>query len=228
MHGKVWTFARLAIPIDFRLILWGVIMGILAALISLLTESAELATGRGIAVAVSASIGCWLGVKLSLLTSQVFMLWMVGVMKRVEVLESRLPSDAEDEGMPVKTDKAATGTAIEGFLLGLFPLGFALAIISTILAVIDLQVDIGYGAAAYITPFCVGLGYALLMLARLSFCMWQITRHLAHLESRMDSGESVLSITQQTHRFELAISKAGAIVCKLTGVGCPASDYTAA
>lgn len=224
MHGKVWTFARLAIPIDFRLILWGVGTGVLVALLSLLVESAELATGRGIATAVSCSLGLWLGINLWLLTLRVFRLWSASLTKRLEALESSMMPVADDTDMPAGASNAAT---IESVLFGLVPGGFGLTIYSAVLAVIDLQADI-YSAMAYVPYLCLGIVYVFLGIAGQCWYLWRDTRRVARLERRLESAEAVAPITLQTLRLERAIGKASSIVCKLTGVGCSAKDYTAA
>ena len=223
MHGKIWTFPRLAIPIDFRLILYGVGAGVFAGLVSLLTESAEVATGRGIAVAVSFSLGAWFGINLWLLTLRAFRLWSVPLTKRFEALES--------SGMPItkNTDVSAgsrNAATIESVLFGLVPGGFGLTIYSAVLAVIDLQVDI-YSAMAYVPWLCLGIVYVFLGIAGQCWYLWRDSRRVARLERRLESAETVAPITLQTPRLERAISKANSIVCKLTGVGCPAGDETA-
>ena len=39
MHGKAWTFARLVIPVEFKLIAFGVSIGVLIGLVGLRTEN---------------------------------------------------------------------------------------------------------------------------------------------------------------------------------------------
>ena len=223
MHGRVWTFARSAVPIDCRLILYGVGMGLLMALVSLLVESAELATGRGIATAVSCSLGLWLGINLWLFTLRVFRIWSASLTKRLEALDSNMMPIPGDTDMPANTSRAST---IESVLFGLVPGGFGMTIYSTVLAGIDLQVDI-YSAMAYVPCLCLGIGYVLLGLAGQSFYLWRDSRRVARLQRRLESAEAVAPVTLQTPRLERAISKAGVIVCKLTGVGCQTGDYTA-
>ena len=224
MHGKVWTFARLAIPIDLRLILYGVGMGMLMALFNLLVESAELAAGRGIATAVSCSLGLWLGINLWLFTLRVFRLWSASLTKRLEALESNTMPIAGDTDLPAKASRATT---IESVLFGLVPGGFGITTYSAVLAVIDSQVDI-YSAMAYVPCLCLGIVYVLLGIAGQCWYLWRDSRRVARLERRPESAEAVAPVTLQTPRLERAISKAGIIVCKLTGVGCQANDYTTA
>lgn len=224
MHGKAWTLARLAIPIDFRVLLYGVAVGVFAGLISLFAESAELATGRGIATAVSCSLGLWLGINLWLFTLRVFRLWSASLTKRFEALESNMIPIADDTDTPAKASRATT---IESVLFGLVPGGFGIIIYSAVLAVIDLQVDI-YSAVAYVPYLCLGFVYVLLGIAAQCWYLWQDSRRVARLERRLESAEAVTPVRLQTPRLERAIGKAGAVVCKLTGVGCQASDYTAA
>ena len=223
MHGKVWTFARLAIPIDLRLILYGVSGGVLAGLLALFTESTEEATAIGIALAVSFSIGCWLGINLWLLTLRAFRLWSASLTKRLAALESKRTAIADDADAP-----AAAGNlvVIASALFSLVPGGFAVVISNAIFAIIGLQVDI-YGPMAYVPLMCVGLGCALLGLAVQCFYLWQDSRCVARLEHQLESAEVVAPVTLQTPQLERAIGKAGAIVCKLTGVGCQSGDETA-
>lgn len=223
MHSKVWTFARLAIPIDFRLILYGVGMGMLMALVNLLVESAELATGRGIATAVSCSLGLWLGINLWLFTLRVFRLWSASLTKRLEALESNMILIAGDTDMPAKASRVTT---IESILFGLVPGGFGITIYSAVLAVIDLQVDI-YGAMAYVPHLCLGIAYSSLGIAVQCWYLWRDSRRVARLERRLESAGAVAPVTLQTPRLERAISKASTIVCKLTGLGCQSGDETA-
>ena len=218
MHGKAWTFARLAIPIDFKLILYGVSGGVLTGLGALLTRSTEEATAVGIAASVSISVGFWLGINLWLMTLRVLRFWSASLTKRLAALESRLTAIADDSDAP-----AGAGNVVA---FGLVPAGFAMASIGAILAIIDLQVGI-YGTIAYVPSLCVGLGYALSGLAVQCWYLWRDSRRVARLERRLESAEVVAPITLQTPRIERAISKANSIVCKLTGVGCPAGDETA-
>lgn len=223
MHSKIWTFARLAIPIDFRLILWGVGMGLIVALVNLLMESAELATGRGIATAVSCSLGLWLGINLWLLTLRVFRIWSASLAKRLEALESNAMQIADDRDLP---SGAGSTVNIQSVLFGLVPGGFGIAVYSVVLAIIDLQVDI-YSPIGYVPYLCLGVVYVFLGIAGQCWYLWQDSRRVARLERRLESLEAVAPITLQTPRLERAISKASAIVCKLTGVGCQSGDETA-
>ena len=223
MHGKIWTFARLAIPIDFRILLYGVAVGLFAGLISLLVESPELATGRGIATAVSCSLGLWLGINLWLLTLRVLRLWSASLTERFEALESSGMLISGDTDMPAGDRNAAT---IESVLFGLVPVGFGLTIYSAVLAVIDLQVDI-YSAVVYVPWLCLGIVYVFLGIAGQCWYLWRDSRRVARLERRLESAEAMAPVTLQTPRLERAISKASSIVCKLTGIGCPAGDETA-
>lgn len=218
MHGKVWTFARLAIPIDFKLILYGVSGGVLAGLVALFTRSTEEATAIGIAAAVSLCLGCWLGINLWLLTLRVFRLWSTSLTKRLAALESRVEPIADDADVP-----AGAGNVVA---FSLVPGGFAIAISGAILTVIDLRVDL-FTAWAFVPTLFVGLSYALAGLAVQCFYLWRDSRRVARLERRLESAEAVAPITLQTPRLERAISKASSIVCKLTGIGCPAGDGSA-
>ena len=224
MHGKIWTFARLAIPIDFRLVLYGVSIGVLIGLFGLRTDTPEVATALGIAAAVSFCMGCWLGINLWLLTLRAFRFWSVSLKKRLEDLDPKLVLISVDRPARAGTVNVSI---IEIIFFGLVPAGFSMASIGAIFAIIDLQVDI-YGPMGYLPSLCVGLGYALLGLAGQSFYLWRDTRRVARLEQRLESAEAAAPVTLQTPRLERAISKAGAVVCKLTGVGCPAHDYTVA
>jgi len=211
-------------PIDFKLILYGVGLGVLIGLLGLPAETPEVATAFGIASAVSFCLGCWLGINLWLLTLRAFRLWSVSLIKRLEALEPK-PAPVAEDG-PDRTSNVKV-SIIEIIFFSLVPAGFSMAGIAAIFAIIDLQVDI-YGPRAYVPSLCVGLGYALLGLAGQSFYLWRDSRRVAWLERRLESAEAVAPVTLQTPRLERAISKAGTIVCKLTGVGCQASDYTAA
>ena len=211
----------MAIPIDFRLILYGVCLGLFAGLVALFTRSTEEATAIGIAAAVSACLGCWLGINLWLLTLRAFRVWAVSLTKRLAALESRMTPIAENG--PAGDVNASI---IEIIFFGLVPAGFSIASVGAISAIIDLQVGI-YGPIAYVPLLCVGVGYALLGLAGQSFYLWRDARRVARLERRLESLEAAAPVTLQTPRLERATSKAGAIVCKLTGVGCPAGDETA-
>ncbi len=223
MHGKVWTFARLAMPIDFRLILWGVSGGVIVGLVALFTRSPEEATAVGIAGAVSFSLGCWLGINLWLMTLRAFRLWSASLTRRLEALESRLTPIADDADAPAG---AGNVVAIENVFFGLVPGGFVLAIGMIMLMVIDLRVDLFTGWA-FVPSLFIGLGYSLLGLAGQCWYLWQDSRRVARLERRLESAETVAPVTLQTPRLERAISKAGAIICKLTGVGCQSGDETA-
>ena len=218
MHGKVWTFARLAIPIDFRLIIYGVCGGVLTGLGALLTRSTEEATAVGIAVSVSISVGCWLGINLWLMTLRVLRFWSASLTKRLAALESRLTPIADDADAP------AGGGNVVAF--SLVPGGFAIAISTAMLTVIDLQVDL-FTEWAFIPSLFIGLCYALSGLAVQCWYLWQDSRRVARLERRLESAEVVAPITLQTPRLERAISKASSIVCKLTGVGCQSVGETA-
>ena len=227
MYGKAWTITRLVIPAEFRLIVFGVSIGILTGLLGLRTETPEVATAWGIAASVSLCLGCWLGTNLWLLTQRVFRLWSVSLMKRLETLESKPVLIAE--GTPAGSGRLNI-SIIEiiffGLVISLVPAGFSTAAIGAIFAIIDLRVDL-YGAMAYVPSLCVGLGCALLGLAGQSLYLWRDTRRVARLERSLGSAEAVAPITLQAPRLERAISKASSIVCKLTGVGCPAGDETA-
>lgn len=224
MYSKAWTITRLFIPVEFRLIIFGVSIGVLTGLLGLRTETPEVATAWGLAASVSLCLGCWLGTNLWLLTLRVFRLWSVSLMKRLEDLEPKLAPTAEDtqDGTSI-----VNVSIIEIIFFSLVPAGLSAATIGAIFAIIDLRVDL-YGAMAYVPSLCVGLGCALLGLAGQSFYLWQDTRRVARLERRLESAEMVAPVTLQTPRLERAISKASSIVCKLTGVGCPAKDYTTA
>jgi len=224
MHSKVWTFARLAMPIDFKLILYGVSLGVLIGLLGLPAETPEVATAFGIAAAVSFCLGCWLGINLWLLTLRAFRLWSVSLIKRLEALE-RKPAPVAEDG-PDRTSNVKV-SIIEIIFFSLVPAGFSMAGIAAIFAIIDLQVDI-YDPRAYVPSLCVGLGYALLGLAGQSFYLWRDSRRVAWLERPLESAEVVTPVTLHTPRLERAISKANSIVYKLTGVGCQSGDYTAA
>ena len=223
MHGKVWTFARLAIPIDFRLILYGVSGGVLMGMVALFTKSTEEATALGIALAVSVSIGGWLGINLWLMTLRVLRLWSASLTKRLEDLGSRLTPITDDADAPAG---AGNVVSIQSVFCSLVPGGFAVAISGAILSVIDLQVDL-FTEWAFIPTLFIGLGYAFLGLAVQCWYLWQDSRLVARLERRLESTDAATPVTLQTPRLERAISKAGTIVCKLTGVGCPAGDETA-
>lgn len=223
MYGKVWAFARLAIPVDLKLILYGVGGGVLAGLIALFTRSAEEATAIGIAAAVSLCLGCWLGINLWLLTLRPFRLWSASLIKRLEALEPKPAPTAQDGPAYANNAKASI---IEGIFFGLVPAGFSTAGMGAIFAIIDLRVGI-YGPMGYVPSLCAGLGYALLGLAGQSFYLWRDSRRVARLERRLESVEAMIPVTLQTPRLERAIRKAGSVVCKLTGVGCQSGDETA-
>ena len=223
MQGKAWTFARWVIPVEFKLIAFGVSIGVLVGLVGLRTETLEVATAMGLAASVSLCLGCWLGINLWLLTLRAFKLWSVSLKKRLEALDPKLAPIAEDT--PARA-RNVNLSIIEIIFFGLVPAGFSMASIGAIFAIIDLQVDI-YGTMAYVPSLCVGLGYALLGLAGQSFYLWRDSRRVARLERRLKSAEVTAPVILQTPRLERAISKASSIVCKLTGVGCPASDETA-
>ena len=218
MHGKVWTFARLAIPIDFRLIIYGVCGGVLTGLGALLTRSTEEATAVGIAASVSISVGFWLGINLWLMTLRVLRFWSASLTKRLAALESRLTLVPDDADTPDGAGNVVAFSFVPG--------GLGVAISAAILTVIDLQVDL-VAVWAIIPSLFIGLVCALSGLAVQCWYLWRDTRHVARLERRLESAEVVTPITLQTPRLERAISKANSIVCKLTGVGCPASDETA-
>ena len=219
MHDKVGTFARIAFPVDCKLILYGVSGGVLLGLIALFTRSTEEATALGIALAVSVSIGGWLGINLWLLTRRLFRSWSASLANRLEALAP----------IAENTDTLAESgnmVGIESVLFSLVPGGFAIAISAAMLMVIDLQVDL-FTKWAFIPTLFTGLGYALSGLAVQGWYLWRDSRRVARLERQLESAEAVAPVTLQTPRLELAISRANSIVCKLTGVGCSAGDETA-
>ena len=228
MYGKAWTITRLVIPVEFKLIIFGVSIGVLTGLVGLRTETPEIATAWGLAASVSLCLGCWLGINLWLLTLRIFGLWSVSLMKRLEALKPKLVPTAEDTSAGAGSVNISIIEIIFfSLVFSLVPAGFSAATIGAIFAIIDLRVDL-YGAMAYVPSLCVGLGCALLGLAGQSLYLWRDTRRVARLERRLESLEATAPVTLQTPRLERAISKATSIVCKLTGVGCLAGDKTAA
>ena len=220
MAGRFWKCARLAIPVDLKLIFYGVTGGVLLGLVALFTRSTEEATAVGIALAVSLAVGGWLGINLWLMTLRVLRLWSASLTKRLAALESNMTPIADDADA---LDESGDVVAVKSVLFSLVPGGFGVAICAAILTVIDLRVDI-FTAWAFIPMLVIGLGYALSGLAVQCWYLWRDTRRVALRECRLGSEEAVGPVALQTPRLELAISKASAIVCKLTGVGCAAGD----
>ena len=218
MNREFWKTFNKASPIDFRLLLYGVVVGIISGSFRL-GDSIDEATAQGITAMIHITVGIWLGLKLchfALLPVEKGVDSLVG---RVTTLASRLGlrDSTEQTSQPQSLAKSAWLTIVRSCVF-MAPLG---AVFMTSMAVaIGIELRTGLSgtipyvfwvalwSGALVSSLSIGIQYAYL---------WNAGRELAGLEQRLDSVDSIDGFTWNTSKLGRTFSNTHSFWYKLTG-----------
>ena len=147
-------------PADFRLVLYGWVVGLVTGGV-FLRESAELATGVGITSFLAVSVGGFLGINLSFLVMRGFLVWIRSIDRRIHVLDSQLAQLTDlREAEETLQQPPSGGFSIVKLLVASTVCGVIVTTSAAIAIFIELGVTI-LGPSVYLPWLCVGLALAL-------------------------------------------------------------------
>lgn len=213
------TIAEKVIPADYRLIVYGWIIGMLTG-IAFVGDSVDFAAAIGIAAFLTVSVGGFAGVRTSLLIMRGFRVWIDSLRDRTRALESRLhPVAHQPENDTTTANPAAGGFSVARLCVIATVLGTTMMAQGAVMAIIQLGVDLGgpIWYAALLIPGSVltlfGVVGQVLALTLVSLAISNIEKHLNAVEAGIPT-----PVAMRPYRMDLAISSTQSWVCKLTGV----------
>ena len=216
MFSRVWTTAKKASPIDLRLVVYGLVAGLILGSLRL-GDSTEEATAIGIAAFIEISVGIWLGTKLSLLVLFLVEKRLTVIADRLSALESRLaPISQVIRGHETNRTDKSTGMHIVKLCVNIAPLGILLFTVGAMTAIIDFRVDI-HSAVIYFPVLATGVGLASLGLAGQFIFLWQTERRVTRAERRSDLITSTDPFILDTKQLGRTFNRTQSLVCRFAG-----------
>ena len=220
MKSSVWTLVGRMCPIQFRVLAFGMVFGLLMGFLWG-TESSDLATGIGISSVVACSVGIWLGTQLSFWILRLWSRWLASMSSRLEALESHLPIMGESDHESGTTRSGRSGLpTIARFLMGFSPIALISFPITGLLALMSQ----GDGAFQHVdwnwTPIAlVNLGLGLLGVAGPCLALWRLDRSVSRLERHLEAlVPTVPHALQRVHRWDQSVRQTQSTVERVIGV----------
>ena len=217
MNRRSLSNVNKASPVDFRLLLYGSVIGVLYGL-SRLGDSADEATAQGIAMSTVVTLAIWLGLKMCRVV-------LLLVEKRLDSLEVRLDAllesrlgQSNDQVQDHRSARPASTVwlTIAGFCIVTTPVGIVAFTGGVIMAVIDSQVDV-YTVSQYVPVLVFGASYSLICAGVQWVCLLRIDRIIYQLEQPLNSHDLINGFTLNTRKLGRAFSKMDTLVYKITG-----------
>ena len=206
-------------PVDFRLVLYGWIVGLVTGGI-FLRDSVELATAVSITSFLAVSVGGFLGIQLSFLVMKGFLAWIRSIDGRMHVLDSRLAQ--------LTNSRKAGGTSqpppAGGFsIVKLLVASGVCGVIITTSAATAIFIELGVamlGPLVYLPGLCVGLALALFGIGGQAFQLMTVDRGITRMGKELDTITlgNCAPAKEVPQRMDGAIKNTRSVVCKITGV----------
>ena len=219
MFRSVQTISKAAIPIDYRMVLYGCGIGLACGALYL-DRSFEFATAVSIATFLTASVGGFVGIKISFLAMRGFRVWIDSLMERIAANRLRL-SQLIDESIDERPSKqpARRGFSMVRVYVGSTIAGISLTTQGTVAAVIELGVDI-FGPLWYGPILCVGVTLAVFGIVGQAIELLLVSLRISQIERQLDAITSGVPdpVALRPQRMDHAIENTQSWVCRVTGV----------
>ena len=222
MLNSTWAWVRKTLPVEIRLLVFGVLTGLAAGALRL-DESVDTATAVGIATGFSVAMGPWLGIRLYLIVARLYTVWIAAIRKRVTDIESRLHSvEPPTDRDGVEQVQAPFAIHIVAFSIYLSPLCFAMSLYSAIVSALWIQMDCPCASAtqafALVSLICSS---GLLVLATVIQCVYilLLQRRVALLERQLDQAGLISPVTARADVLDSNITRTERLVRRFVGIG---------
>ena len=206
-------------PADFRLVLYGWVVGLVSGAV-FLRESVELATAVSITSFLAVSVGGFLGIKLSFLIMKGFLAWIHSIEGRMHVLDSRLAQLANSrEAGETAQPPPASGFPIVKLLVASAVCGVIIGTSAATAIFIELGVEM-LGPLVYLPGLCVGLALALFGIGGQAFQLMTVDRGITRMEKELDAITlgNCAPAKEVPRRMDGAIKNTQSVLRKITGV----------
>ena len=216
MYSRAWKTAKKWTPVDLRVVLYGVSIGLCLGALNI-GEPTEDAAALGISVAVQVTIGLWLGLKLSFSILHIVENRLESFGGRIAALKSRLglPSVVVKDHKP-HPPVASFRLTIVAWCIYITPIGIILLIGGAVGAIIDLRVNV-HTVDDYSATLLTGAGIALVGLAGQCACLLEMSRTLTHMERRLEMVPSIDGITLNADQLGRVLGRTYSIAHKVAG-----------
>ncbi len=234
MRGVSSKSVRKMIAVDIRVILYGVVIGLVVGSLQL-GDSVERATALGLAVTIEYSVGLWLAAKIWLAGFPALFAWLDRRQslhkERLTEAQFRLDRLIEERGAklgqsanyvesddPSRRDASAIVARMAMWCILLIPFGITSFTIGSMMAIMNMGLDI-HSSAVYVPAMIVGAALASMGIAMPCLNSLIVGRRLAALENKLSSAGDELAMPSlgSAHDLDQVYGWTNSVLGKLIG-----------